>query len=171
MSPEKGPITGKAYAKINLTFEVLGKRRDGYHEITSVMQAISLCDVLTFEPHDHIQLACDVAELVSPNNLVYRAARLMQELAQKGVSKEVRDASCRGSGGVRKDEFQTRPYTSADRSMQRGSPPQADAEGLVVDSPQDEGCPPNPLIPSPKNGGPRGLKEGCETGSFRATRW
>ena len=26
--------------------------------------------------------------------------------------------------------------------VQRGSPPQADAEGLVVDSPQDEGCPP-----------------------------
>ena len=37
--------------------------------------------------------------------------------------------------------------------VQRGSPPQADAEGLVVDSPQDEGCPPTSLIPPPKNGG------------------
>ncbi len=81
MSPEQGPITRVACAKINLTFEVLGKRHDGYHEIASVMQAISLCDVLTFEPHEHIQLACDVAELVSPNNLVYKAARLMQGLA------------------------------------------------------------------------------------------
>ena len=161
MSPEKGPITREAYAKINLTFEVLGKRHDGYHEIASVMQAISLCDILAFEPHTGIQLASDVAELVSPNNLVYKAAMLMQELAQKGVSKEVRDACCRGSDGVRKDEFQTRPYTTADRSVQRGSPPQADAEGLVVDSPQDEGCPPTSLIPSPKNGGSRGLKEGC----------
>ena len=52
LSPEKEPITRKACAKINLTFEVLGKRPDGYHEIISVMQAISLCDVLTFEPHD-----------------------------------------------------------------------------------------------------------------------
>jgi hypothetical protein len=31
--------------------------------------------------------------------------------------------------------------------VQRGSPPQADAEGLVVDSPQDEGCPPISLFP------------------------
>jgi 4-diphosphocytidyl-2-C-methyl-D-erythritol kinase len=88
LSPEKGPITGKAYAKINLTFEVLGKRRNGYHEIASVMQAISLCDILAFELHDGIQLACDVPELVSPNNLVYKAARLMQELAHsnRGVA-------------------------------------------------------------------------------------
>jgi len=82
LSPEREPITRKAGAKINLTFEVLGKRPDGYHEIISVMQAVSLCDVMTFEPHDDIQLACDVAELVSPNNLVYKAARLMQGLAK-----------------------------------------------------------------------------------------
>ena len=88
MSPEKEPITRNACAKINLTFEVLGKRRDGYHEIVSVMQAISLCDVLTFEPHKDIRLACDVADLVSPNNLVAKAARRMQGLAygDHGVS-------------------------------------------------------------------------------------
>jgi 4-diphosphocytidyl-2-C-methyl-D-erythritol kinase len=88
LSPDKKPLSKKAHAKINLTFEVLGKRHDGYHEIASVMQAISLCDVLTFEPHEHIQLACDVAELVSPNNLVYKAARLMQEMARddRGVA-------------------------------------------------------------------------------------
>ena len=147
MSPEKEPITRKAYAKINLTFEVLGKRHDGYHEIASVMQAISLCDILAFEPHDRIQLACDVAELVSPNNLVYKAARLMQELAQKGVSKEVRDASCRGSDGVRKDEFQTRPYTTP-TGVCRGAKPLCRGFGGV----------PNFPIPSPKNGGSRGLK-------------
>jgi 4-diphosphocytidyl-2-C-methyl-D-erythritol kinase len=104
LSPEKKSVAGKAYAKINLTFEVLGKRRDGYHEIISVMQAISLCDVLTFEPHNGIQLACDVAELVSPNNLVFKAARLMQELARsnRGVaitlSKGIPPASGLGGG-------------------------------------------------------------------------
>jgi 4-diphosphocytidyl-2-C-methyl-D-erythritol kinase len=88
LSPEKKPITRKANAKINLTFEVLGQRRDGYHEIISIMQAIRLCDVLTFEPHDGIQLACDVAELVSPSNLVYKAVTLMQGLARgsRGVA-------------------------------------------------------------------------------------
>jgi 4-diphosphocytidyl-2-C-methyl-D-erythritol kinase len=81
LSPERKPLPRKAYAKINLAFEVLGKRPDGYHEIISVMQAISLCDVLTFEPCDRIRLASDVTQLVSPNNLVYKAARLMQGLA------------------------------------------------------------------------------------------
>ena len=71
----------KAYAKINLTFEVLGRREDGYHEIASVMQAIDLADVLTFEPHEHIFITCNVPELVSPNNLVFRAAGLMQAIA------------------------------------------------------------------------------------------
>jgi 4-diphosphocytidyl-2-C-methyl-D-erythritol kinase len=75
-------MSRKAYAKINLTFEVLGRRRDGYHEIVTVMQAIGLCDSLTFAPHDSIHLASDTAELVSPQNLIYRAARLLQELAQ-----------------------------------------------------------------------------------------
>ena len=82
LSPEPGPVTRQACAKINLTFEVLGKRLDGYHEIASVMQAISLCDVLTFDTGDDIRLACDVAELASPSNLVFRAARLMQGLAR-----------------------------------------------------------------------------------------
>ncbi len=38
-----------APAKINLTLEVLSKRRDGYHEIATVMQTIDLCDTVTLE--------------------------------------------------------------------------------------------------------------------------
>lgn len=36
-----------AYAKINLTLDVLGKRPDGYHELSMVMQSVSLADVVT----------------------------------------------------------------------------------------------------------------------------
>ena len=36
-----------SYAKINLGLEVLGKRPDGYHEVTTVMQSVGLHDVLT----------------------------------------------------------------------------------------------------------------------------
>ena len=39
----------KAYAKINLILNVLGTRPDGYHEVEMLMQAISLCDVVTVE--------------------------------------------------------------------------------------------------------------------------
>lgn len=81
MDHESEARSCKAYAKINLTFEVVGKREDGYHEIASVMQAISLCDVLTFELQESIYLMSNIPELVSPNNLVFRAAMLMQNLA------------------------------------------------------------------------------------------
>ncbi len=83
---------------------MLGKRPDGYHDIISVMQTISLCDVLTFERHDRLRLASDIAELVSPNNLVYKAARLMQRLAKSGhgvsisLSKGIPLASGLGGG-------------------------------------------------------------------------
>ena len=72
------PVSQQACAKINLTFEVLGKRRDGYHEIMSVVQAISFCDTLTFEHSDHISLSCNVPQLVTPHNLALEAAGLMR---------------------------------------------------------------------------------------------
>ena len=34
----------KAYAKINLGLDVLGRRQDGYHEVRMVMQQLELCD-------------------------------------------------------------------------------------------------------------------------------
>ena len=37
-------IAAKAYAKLNLTLEVLGKRPDGYHEIDTVMTTLDLAD-------------------------------------------------------------------------------------------------------------------------------
>ena len=40
-------VTLKAYAKINLFLDVTGRREDGYHLITGVMQAVSLCDRVT----------------------------------------------------------------------------------------------------------------------------
>lgn len=42
----------KAPAKINLTLEVLGKRPDGYHSISTVMQAIDLYDIITITDND-----------------------------------------------------------------------------------------------------------------------
>ncbi len=39
----------RASAKVNLVLEVLGKRPDGYHELSTVMQAVDLFDRLTVE--------------------------------------------------------------------------------------------------------------------------
>ena len=74
-------VTLKAYAKVNLTLEVLGRREDGYHEVASIIQTIDLHDTLTLEPADDITLECDRPELATPDNLVIRAAHLLKERA------------------------------------------------------------------------------------------
>lgn len=72
-------LTVEAYAKLNLTLEVLGKRPDGYHEVASVLQTISLADRLTFRPAGQLSLECSEAALENEDNLVLRAARLLQD--------------------------------------------------------------------------------------------
>lgn len=42
-------ITVKAPAKINLTLDVLGRRKNGYHDLRMIMQTIDLCDEVTIE--------------------------------------------------------------------------------------------------------------------------
>ena len=68
----------KAYAKVNLTLAVGEKRPDGYHEVVSVMQRVSLCDTLMAEKtREDITLACSDPALPSgEENLAYRAAAL-----------------------------------------------------------------------------------------------
>lgn len=71
-------FTLKTPAKINWFLSVLGKREDGYHEILSLMQSISLYDHLTFEHSDRIEIKTD-ADIPLEKNLVYRAAVLLKE--------------------------------------------------------------------------------------------
>jgi 4-diphosphocytidyl-2-C-methyl-D-erythritol kinase len=69
-------------AKVNLFLEVKGKRPDGYHEIATLMVAVRLFDSLIFraDPSGKINLTCTHAELsTGPDNLVIRAAQLLQE--------------------------------------------------------------------------------------------
>jgi 4-diphosphocytidyl-2-C-methyl-D-erythritol kinase len=71
-----------APAKVNLFLEVIAKRADGYHEIASLLVAVSLFDRLEFKEDatGNITLTCDQAELdCGPGNLVCRAARLLQQ--------------------------------------------------------------------------------------------
>ncbi|MBI4758138.1 MAG: 4-(cytidine 5'-diphospho)-2-C-methyl-D-erythritol kinase, partial [Chloroflexi bacterium] len=70
-------FTRFAYAKINLTLDILGRRPDGYHEIASVMQAISLHDTLVFSRGQGLCIDCSDRRLAGPDNLVHRAAELL----------------------------------------------------------------------------------------------
>ncbi len=77
-----GAVMVWAPAKVNLYLEVLGKRPDGYHEIATLMVAVSLFDRLEFreEPSGRIELRCDAPGLSpGPDNLVWRAAALLRE--------------------------------------------------------------------------------------------
>lgn len=67
----------EAYAKLNLTFEVLGRRSDGYHEVKTVMQTVGLADRLTIEHSPTLQVACDSPELSGEANLVWQAANAL----------------------------------------------------------------------------------------------
>lgn len=69
----------KAYAKINLTLEVLGNREDGYHEVATILQAVSLADQLSFESAPTLTLVGDDAGVAAEQNLIIRAARLLQQ--------------------------------------------------------------------------------------------
>ena len=66
----------RAHAKINWALRVTGKRADGYHDIETVFQTISLHDTLTFTASDRLMLTCDDPAIpIDETNLVVRAAR------------------------------------------------------------------------------------------------
>ncbi len=66
----------KAYAKINLYLSVKGKRADGYHELDTVMQSISLYDEVSVElTEGEITVTCDKGELAGEENIAYKACR------------------------------------------------------------------------------------------------
>ena len=78
-------LSGRAPAKVNLALKVLDRRPDGFHELRTIFQTISLADRLTvtFErrPRSGVVLRCDRAELENRDNLAARAA---QELLRGG---------------------------------------------------------------------------------------
>ena len=77
---ENGKIKIAAPAKINLFLEILGKRQDGYHEIETVMQEVSLFDYIYMENYDkNVVFTCSNPKLsAGEDNLVVKAVRLLQ---------------------------------------------------------------------------------------------
>ena len=70
-----------AYAKLNLSLEVLGRRADGYHEVRTVLQTIDLADRLDLQPGSGLRVACNDATLEGDANLVWQAATALAQAA------------------------------------------------------------------------------------------
>ena len=91
-----------SFAKINWTLRILGRRPDGYHEVATILQSISLCDELTFELRDdgEISLTCDDPELpVDESNLIVKAAKVLQTNAGVNITLTKKIPAKGGLGG------------------------------------------------------------------------
>lgn len=75
----------QAYAKVNLFLRVLGKRPDGFHEIRTLFQTVSLSDSLSVRltpgGQPAVKLTCSREDLQGEDNLAWRAADLMLRLS------------------------------------------------------------------------------------------
>ncbi len=74
-----------SYAKLNLYLDVLDRRPDGFHNIETLFQSVSLCDTLRFEPLDDcVEITASDPELdCGAENLITRAALALRVLADK----------------------------------------------------------------------------------------
>lgn len=68
----------KSPAKINLTLEVLSRRQDGYHNISTIMQSINVFDLITYEPNQDVLVSSNIKGLDLETNLIFKAIKLLQ---------------------------------------------------------------------------------------------
>lgn len=75
-------MTVRAYAKINLGLQIIGKRADGYHDIETVFHQVNLYDEIELSQYDNgIRFHCDVREVpADDSNLCVKAALLLRDV-------------------------------------------------------------------------------------------
>ena len=86
--PDQNVIELESPAKLNLSLLVYGKRKDGFHEIHSVMAALNFSDRLLFSPSSDPGIILEVSGMnesvpTGPENLVCRAANLLEGYLDK----------------------------------------------------------------------------------------
>lgn len=67
-----------APAKLNLFLHIVGRKEDGYHNLQTIFQFLDYSDELIFETNDNLELICDVPQLANDDNLILKAAKLLQ---------------------------------------------------------------------------------------------
>lgn len=71
-----------SFAKINWSLRVLGKRSDGYHELCTVFQTVSLCDRIEIEESPTLSLTCSDTRIpITSENLILKAAEMLRAAA------------------------------------------------------------------------------------------
>ena len=81
-------------AKVSLSLQVLGKRKDGYHDVRLVLVPVSLYDTVCFQgtPGVSLALAVDSVEDLGPieENLIWRAAQRFEQAARVALQARIR---------------------------------------------------------------------------------
>ena len=103
--------TEPAYAKLNLTLDILGRRDDGFHDLKMVMQSIDLCDTVSLTPKDTsgLMLSCNAAYLpCDDSNIAVKAVHRFFDqtgLSPRGfdIQLEKRIPVCAGMAGGSSD--------------------------------------------------------------------
>jgi len=99
-------VEEKAYAKINLTLEILGKRRDGYHNLASVMQTVDLFDNVIITEAEDISVTCDDTQITPEINLATKTANVLKQRtgvtsgAQISIEKNIPVSAGLGGGST-----------------------------------------------------------------------
>ena len=72
-------LTLPSFGKINLHLQVIGRRPDGFHDLCTVFQTVSLHDTITVSPYDAIELTCsDPSIPIGDRNILVRAASALR---------------------------------------------------------------------------------------------
>lgn len=101
MKDAAGIIVRKAFAKVNLTLRVTGRRPDGYHEVSTVMVPVGLHDVLTFRPGgEGLSVICPaLPDLLAKDNLVTKAAQAVLDVSGSEMDLEIEVEKAIQAGG------------------------------------------------------------------------
>src|SRR5690349_18071287 len=97
-------LVTRAFAKINLSLEILGKRPDGFHEIVPVTQLISLADTVTVSAADSLSVESEPPLTDGAENIAGRSACALAEVvgcvpaARVRIAKQIPVAAGLGGG-------------------------------------------------------------------------
>lgn len=91
--PAVTTLTLTSPAKLNLFLHITGRRADGYHTLQTLFQLLDYGDTLRFREADTLTLTPDIAGVPQPDNLIVRAARLLQ-----------RETGCRRGAAIELDK-------------------------------------------------------------------